>query len=68
MSSETGGAAATDAQRFLKVELQLYKVKEGRYLLDVLKVYGELYAFLDLCSRLTTVFSWRSVSSSSLFS
>ena len=36
----------------VKVGLQLYKMHEDSYLLDIRKVDGEVLPFMDICSRL----------------
>ena len=38
--------------RQVKIALQLYKVKEKRYLLDIKKLNGETFLFFDVCSKL----------------
>lgn len=38
--------------KFVKIALQLYKVKEKRYLLDVKKIEGETFPFFDLWAKL----------------
>lgn len=39
-------------QRVLKFELQLYKLKDSQYLLDVQRLQGEVFLFMDLCGSL----------------
>eukprot|EP01117_Protostelium_nocturnum_P012923 TRINITY_DN4783_c0_g3_i1.p1 TRINITY_DN4783_c0_g3~~TRINITY_DN4783_c0_g3_i1.p1 ORF type:complete len:520 (-),score=183.32 TRINITY_DN4783_c0_g3_i1:28-1587(-) len=41
-----------DSSGEVKIALQLYKVKEKRYLLDVKKLSGETFPFFDNCSKL----------------
>mmetsp|Transcript_17532 Transcript_17532/g.24333 ORF Transcript_17532/g.24333 Transcript_17532/m.24333 type:complete len:163 (+) Transcript_17532:1077-1565(+) len=38
--------------KFVKIGLQLYKVKETKYLLDIKKLEGETFPFFDWCSKL----------------
>jgi len=40
------------AAKQVKIALQLYKVNEKRYLLDVKKLEGETFPFFDVCSKL----------------
>jgi 5'-AMP-activated protein kinase, catalytic alpha subunit len=35
-----------------KLGLQLYKVKEGKFLLDIKLLQGDTFVFFDFCSRL----------------
>ena len=53
----SAGGAKLDASGMalrckVKVGLQLYKVQEGSYLLDIRKVDGEVLPFMDVCSML----------------
>jgi len=48
-----GGTAESSAVRCkVKVGLQLYKIQEDSYLLDIRKVDGEVLPFIDVCSLL----------------
>ena len=38
--------------KVVKIALQLYKVKEKKYLLDIKKLEGETFPFFDVCSKL----------------
>lgn len=38
--------------RVLKFELQLYRMKEERYILDMQRLEGDLMSFMDVCGRL----------------
>ncbi len=42
----------TNENKIVKIALQLYKVKEKRYLLDIKKLEGETFPFFDTCSKL----------------
>lgn len=44
--SPTGGLSVT-----VKFETQLYKITEGEYVIDLQRVEGEQYAFMDVCGR-----------------
>eukprot|EP01112_Ceratiomyxa_fruticulosa_P014335 TRINITY_DN40_c0_g1_i1.p1 TRINITY_DN40_c0_g1~~TRINITY_DN40_c0_g1_i1.p1 ORF type:complete len:544 (+),score=74.93 TRINITY_DN40_c0_g1_i1:255-1886(+) len=41
-----------DGKHPIKVTLQLFKVSEHRYLLDIKKIEGEIMPFFDICSKL----------------
>eukprot|EP01114_Cavostelium_apophysatum_P020120 TRINITY_DN6652_c0_g1_i1.p1 TRINITY_DN6652_c0_g1~~TRINITY_DN6652_c0_g1_i1.p1 ORF type:complete len:527 (+),score=127.40 TRINITY_DN6652_c0_g1_i1:65-1645(+) len=41
-----------DNKRPVKIALQLYKVKEKRYLLDIKKLEGETFPFFDQCTKI----------------
>jgi len=41
-----------EGKSFVKIALQLYKVKEKRYLLDVKKLEGETFPFFDQCAKI----------------
>jgi 5'-AMP-activated protein kinase catalytic alpha subunit len=48
-----GQDATCLATRFkVKVGMQLYKIQEDSYLLDIRKVDGEILPFMDVCSLL----------------
>lgn len=48
-----GQDASSHATRFkVKVGMQLYKIQEDSYLLDIRKVDGEILPFMDVCSLL----------------
>lgn len=36
----------------VKIQLQLFKVTERKYLLDVKKIEGDTFLFFDACSKL----------------
>ncbi len=38
----------------VKMGLQLYKTPRNRYVLDVQKLYGETFVFMNVCARLMT--------------
>ncbi|EFA83477.1 putative protein serine/threonine kinase [Heterostelium album PN500] len=40
--------------RPIKIVLQLFRVTENRYLLDIKKIEGEIFIFFDICSELLT--------------
>lgn len=42
----------TSRQRLLKFEVQMYRMREGEYVVDFQKLQGELFLFMDLCSTL----------------
>jgi len=44
------GASARRAQ--VKLGLQLYKVVDDQYLLDVKRLEGDIFPFMDVCSSL----------------
>ncbi len=48
------GALAVDppGAMVLKLELQLFKARDGVYLLDFQRLQGGLYHVMDLCARL----------------
>mmetsp|Transcript_3714 Transcript_3714/g.11463 ORF Transcript_3714/g.11463 Transcript_3714/m.11463 type:complete len:446 (-) Transcript_3714:590-1927(-) len=57
MPGSDGIGMGQDASRFatrfkVKVGLQLYKIQEDSYLLDIRKVDGEILPFMDVCSLL----------------
>ena len=43
-----------DNQVIVKMGLQLYKTPRNRYVLDVQKLFGETFIFMNLCSQLMT--------------
>mmetsp|Transcript_2344 Transcript_2344/g.7017 ORF Transcript_2344/g.7017 Transcript_2344/m.7017 type:complete len:506 (-) Transcript_2344:768-2285(-) len=53
---ETGGdqvdGAPTTRERLLKFEVQMYRLREGEYVVDFQRLHGELFLFMDLCSTL----------------
>lgn len=51
---DKGGALAGKSLRF---EVQVYRVRTQSYLIDVQRLEGHLYLFLDLCSQLLTELS-----------
>ena len=54
-SSDSASAAASVAPpKLVKMGLQLYKTPRSRYVLDVQKLYGETFVFMNLCARLMT--------------
>jgi len=36
----------------LKFEVQIYKARDGEYVVDFQRLQGELFLFMDLCSKL----------------
>jgi 5'-AMP-activated protein kinase catalytic alpha subunit len=40
--------------KLVKMGLQLYKTPRSRYVLDVQKLFGETFVFMNLCARLMT--------------
>jgi len=46
------GASSMAVRCKVKVGLQLYKIQEDSYLLDIRKVDGEVLPFMDVCSLL----------------
>eukprot|EP00741_Cyanophora_paradoxa_P023685 tig00021612_g22879.t1 len=44
--------AADHLRKSMKIMVQLYKVHDTRYLLDIQKMYGGTFPFLDFCSKL----------------
>jgi len=40
--------------RYIKIAIQLYKVEDERYLLDIRKIDGETFSFLHLCTKMLT--------------
>jgi hypothetical protein len=54
-ASDSASAAASAAPpKLVKMGLQLYKTPRSRYVLDVQKLYGETFVFMNLCARLMT--------------
>ena len=56
-SAQPGGGGTLDASSMavrckVKVGLQLYKIQEDSYLLDIRKVDGDVLPFMDVCSLL----------------
>jgi len=49
------GGAAGGGNIVVKFELQVYRVKEERYMLDIQRLDGPLYCFMDLVDRLMSV-------------
>ncbi|KDD76318.1 hypothetical protein H632_c270p0, partial [Helicosporidium sp. ATCC 50920] len=47
---EGEGGAAT-LERLVKFEVQVYKVREGEYVLDFQRVSGDLFLYMDLCGK-----------------
>lgn len=48
-----GGDADGQAVEYaLRFEIMIYKVREDEYVLDVQRLEGELFLFLDVCGRL----------------
>ncbi|CAL5229165.1 g12440 [Coccomyxa viridis] len=39
-------------ERVLKFELQMYKMRDGEYCIDIQRLVGELFLFMDLCGVL----------------
>ncbi|BDA43258.1 Serine/threonine protein kinase OSK3 [Coccomyxa sp. Obi] len=39
-------------ERVLKFELQMYKMRDGEYCIDIQRLIGELFLFMDLCGGL----------------
>ena len=54
--AQAGAAGTLDASSMacgkVKVGLQLYKIQEDSYLLDIRKVDGDVLPFMDVCSLL----------------
>ena len=48
----SGNGSAHEASGQLKFEVQVYRVRSQCYLLDVQRLEGHLYLFLDLCAAL----------------
>ncbi|KAG2500353.1 hypothetical protein HYH03_001927 [Edaphochlamys debaryana] len=48
------GGAAGDSKEFfiLRFECQMYKVRDDEYVIDIQRVDGELFNFMDVCGRL----------------
>jgi hypothetical protein len=53
---EEAARMMTGPQRYatVKVQLQLYKVQRGIYLLDLQKAAGDPFSFMNLCARIIT--------------
>ncbi|EGG21468.1 putative protein serine/threonine kinase [Cavenderia fasciculata] len=47
----------TKNDRHIKLFLQLFRVADNRYLLDIKKIEGEIFIFFDICSDLLTELS-----------
>lgn len=39
----------------MKFEIQIYKLRPGCYVIDMQRLEGHLYHYLDLCGELATV-------------
>jgi hypothetical protein len=48
---------AGKAEKIIKFEVQVYRVRTQSYLIDVQRLEGHLYLFLDLCSQLLSSLS-----------
>jgi 5'-AMP-activated protein kinase catalytic alpha subunit len=46
------GDDATARERVLKFEVQMYRLRDGEYVVDFQRLQGELFLFMDLCSRM----------------
>jgi len=46
-----------DVSQVLKLSIQVYKNPRNLYVVDIQKVYGQTFLFLDLCGRMTA--EWR---------
>jgi hypothetical protein len=44
-------------EKIIKFEVQVYRVRTQSYLIDVQRLEGHLYLFLDLCSQLLSCLS-----------
>ncbi|BBN06438.1 5'-AMP-activated protein kinase, catalytic alpha subunit [Marchantia polymorpha subsp. ruderalis] len=53
-SEETEDSQGGEEQNVVKFEVQLYKVREEKYLLDLQRVEGPYLLFLDLCASFLT--------------
>ena len=51
-NEEDCDVTAARRRRNLKIGLQLYKVHDGRYLLDFRLLNGDTFLFFDMCSEL----------------
>ncbi|KAL5718350.1 cAMP-dependent protein kinase [Ranunculus cassubicifolius] len=47
---DESGIVGNDGRNAVKFELQLYKTREEKYLLDLQRINGSQYLFLDLCA------------------
>jgi 5'-AMP-activated protein kinase catalytic alpha subunit len=50
-----GSAGGGGGNIVVKFELQVYRVREERYMLDIQRLDGPLYCFMDLVDRLLSV-------------
>lgn len=44
--------STAEQRKALKFEVQVYRVRTHNYLIDIQRLEGHLYLFLDLCSEL----------------
>jgi len=45
-------APVVSSPRLIKLEVQVYKSRDGECLLDIQRLHGDLFLFIDLCWRL----------------
>ncbi|GFR41578.1 hypothetical protein Agub_g2299 [Astrephomene gubernaculifera] len=50
-SSQGGGRQDGDDFLVLRFECQMYKVRDDEYVIDIQRVNGELFLFMDVCGR-----------------
>ncbi|KAK9829879.1 hypothetical protein WJX72_008401 [[Myrmecia] bisecta] len=51
-SANSGGTHPSDGRRIVKFEMQMYKMRDGEYSVDIQRLQGELFLFMDLCGSL----------------
>jgi 5'-AMP-activated protein kinase, catalytic alpha subunit len=50
-----GGGGVMGGERHVKFELQLYRSREGEYVVDLQRLEGELFFFLDICGKVASM-------------
>jgi hypothetical protein len=45
---------AVDPAQVVKLGLQVYRTPRGQYVVDIQKLFGQTFTFLDFCSRIVT--------------
>ena len=50
-----GGGGDMGGERHVKFEIQLYRSREGEYVVDLQRLEGELFFFLDICGRVASM-------------
>jgi len=55
MAMDTGDGGGGNAQ-VVKFELQLYRIRDDKYLLDIQRCEGEMMIFMDICNSFLGVF------------